>query len=53
MENEGQLVELVGDQSPSPEAPPMSKGGKSQEDVRKGANAHMGWDRKELAYQDH
>ena len=32
-----QLVELVGDQSPSPEAPPRSKKGRSSGDVRRGA----------------
>ena len=35
----GQLIELVGDQSPSPETPPGSKSGGSKGDVRKGATA--------------
>ena len=35
----GQLVELVDDQSPSPEAPPRSKRGGSKGHVRRGATA--------------
>ena len=32
---EGQLIELVGDQSPNPETPPRSKRGRSKGDVRR------------------
>ena len=38
-EKEGQLVELVGDQGPSPEAPPWSKRGGSSGDVKRGVTA--------------
>ena len=38
-EREGQLVELVGDQNPSPEAPSKSKRGESKGDVRGRATA--------------
>ena len=38
-EKQGQLVELGGDQSPSPKAPPRSKRKRSQGDVREGTNA--------------
>ena len=41
LEREGQIKELVGDQNPGPEAPPMSKKGSerggSKGDVRRGA----------------
>ena len=36
-EKRGQLVELVGDQSPSPKAPIKSKRGRRGGDVRRGA----------------
>ena len=36
VEEEGQLVELVGDQNPSPEAPPRGRRGGSKGDVRRG-----------------
>ena len=34
-EKEGQLVELVGDQGPNPEAPPRSKIGQERREQRK------------------
>ena len=40
-EKKGQIEELVGDQNPGAQAPPMSKGerGKSKGDIRVGATA--------------
>ena len=39
LEKEGQLVELVGNQSPSPEAPPRNERGGSQGDVKRETTA--------------
>ena len=39
LENEGQIVQLVGDENPGPEACPRSKRGESRGDVRGGATA--------------
>ena len=35
-QGETQLVELVGDQNPSPEVPPMSKTGQKRREQRRG-----------------